>query len=61
MPVRFCDHCASYFIAGERPDPDLDVEHCRVCERELRPASRVDLLALVRELKEQRASEPLVP
>lgn len=61
MPIRICDHCAAYFIAGERPDPDMDVEHCRVCDRALRPASRVDMLALVRHLKEQRAAELLVP
>lgn len=61
MPVRICDHCEAYFIAGERPDPDTDVEHCRVCDRELRPASQVDLLALLRQLKVQRAAERLVP
>lgn len=61
MPVRVCDHCASYFIAGERPDPDMDVEHCRVCDHELRPASRVDLLAQVRQIKELRVTELFIP
>ena len=47
MPVRTCEHCATFYVVGLPPHPSASMRACRRCSHPLREAAREDLKPLL--------------